>query len=290
MSVDDRSESGRPVAIVTGGANGIGWAISCEAARADWTVAIFDSDADRGVARVAEAKAKGWRISSYPVDVADEAAVRTSVDKVILRHGRIDGLVNNAGITFAGELLDLDFADWRKVAAVNLDGAFHCLRAAGRHMLDKGSGAVVNVASIAAERGAPGRAAYAVSKAGLVSLTKVAAVEWAARGVRVNAVAPGYVDTDLLQSAIEAGRIDPRDILSRIPVRRLASPDEIARVVLFLLGPDSAYMTGQVLTIDGGFLADYGVANQSGIHANATTDRPISDSPHEPRRERLYGP
>jgi 3-oxoacyl-[acyl-carrier protein] reductase len=290
MSVDDRSESGRPVAIVTGGANGIGWAISCEAARADWTVAIFDSDTDRGVARVAEAKAEGWRISSYPVDVADEAGVLASVDKVIVRHGRIDGLVNNAGITFTGELLDLDFADWRKVAAVNLDGAFHCLRAAGRHMLDQGSGAVVNVASIAAERGVPGRGAYAVSKAGLVSLTKVAAVEWAARGVRVNAVAPGYVDTDLLQSAIEAGRIDPRDILSRIPVRRLASPDEIARVVLFLLGPDSAYMTGQVLTIDGGFLADYGVANQSGIHANATTDRPISDSPHEPRRERLYGP
>jgi 3-oxoacyl-[acyl-carrier protein] reductase len=285
MSGADRSASGHPVAIVTGGANGIGWAISREAARAGWSVAILDQDADRGAARAAEAEEQGWTISSYPVDVADEAAVRTAVDRVILRHGRIDGLVNNAGITFAGELLDLDYADWRRVAAVNLDGAFHSLRAVGRHMLANGSGAVVNVASIAAERGVPGRAAYAVSKAGLVSLTKVAAVEWAARGVRVNAVAPGYVDTDFLQSAVGAGRVHLRDILSRIPVGRLASPDEIARVVLFLLGPDSVYVTGQVITIDGGFLADYGVANRSESRANSTNVLPASDRP-----DPVYGP
>jgi 3-oxoacyl-[acyl-carrier protein] reductase len=263
MSEPERSGPRRPVVIVTGGANGIGWAISRDAARAGWTVAILDRDGDRSADRVAEADAAGWPISSHPVDVADEVAVRASIDEIIDRHGRVDGLVNNAGITAAGELLDIDFADWRRVSAVNLDGAFHCLRAVGRQMLAQGAGAVVNVASIAAERGVPGRGAYAVSKAGLVSLTKVAAVEWAARHVRVNAVAPGYVDTDLLQSAIDAGRVDLDDILGRIPARRLASADEIARVVMFLLGPDSAYLTGEVITIDGGFLADYGVANRS---------------------------
>jgi 3-oxoacyl-[acyl-carrier protein] reductase len=281
---------GHPVVVVTGGAGGIGWAISREAAVAGWNVAIFDRDPDRAAARVLEADAAGWPISSYPVDVADEAAVRTSFDKVLLLHGRIDGLVNNAGITAAGELLDLDYADWRAVAAVNLDGAFHCLRAAGRTMVAQGSGAVVNVASIAAERGVPGRGAYAVSKAGLVSLTRVAAVEWAARGVRVNAVAPGYVDTELVASAVEAGRLRLDDILDRIPARRLASPEEIARLVLFLLSPDSAYVTGQVVTIDGGFLADYGVANRTASRATTPNPSRRRATTSDDRPEPMYGP
>lgn len=264
MSGPEERGTVSPVVVVTGGASGIGWAITQSAVRAGWTVAIADRDRAQSALRADQALEAGWPISSHPVDVTDESAVESAIAAVVAQHGRLDGLVNNAGITAAGNLIDLDSADWRRVLAVNLDGAFHCLRAAGRQMLRAGSGSIVNVASIAGERGVPGRGAYAVSKAGLISLTKVAAVEWAARGVRVNAVAPGYVDSGLLRDAVDADRLDMDEILARIPAGRLASADEIARVVMFLLGPDSTYITGEVVTVDGGFLADYGVAGHPG--------------------------
>ena len=126
-------------------------------------------------------------------------------------------------------------------------------------MLRQGSGSIVNIASVAWDRGSPGRAPYTVSKAGVVGLTKVAAVEWSARGVRVNAVAPGYVDTPMLRAAFEKGVIDEGDVLGRIPVGRVAEAREIAEVVAFLGSPASSYVSGQTIAVDGGFLADYGV-------------------------------
>src|SRR5207245_1977898 len=150
-------------------------------------------------------------------------------------------------------------SDWQRVLDVNLNGAFLCLRAAGRIMLRQGFGSIVNIASVAWDRGASGRAPYSVSKAGLVALTKVAAVEWAARGVRVNAVAPGYIDTPMLRTAFENGAIDEGDVLARIPAGRFAQAGEIAEVVAFLGSPAASYINGHIVAVDGGFLADYGV-------------------------------
>jgi 3-oxoacyl-[acyl-carrier protein] reductase len=156
-------------------------------------------------------------------------------------------------------LESLSFEDWSAVLDVNLNGSFHCLQAAANTMLPQGSGAIVNVASVAATRGAPGRAAYAVSKAAILSLTRTAAVEWSERGLRVNAVAPGYVETDLLTTAIVEGRLNTEPIIARIPARRLAEPREIAKSIYFLCSDEASYVTGHMLHVDGGFEADYGV-------------------------------
>jgi 3-oxoacyl-[acyl-carrier protein] reductase len=245
-----------PVAFITGGARGIGGATAEEFLRRGWCVTIGDLDMTEAERR---ASADPARILAVPLDVSDRTSVETAM-AVSLRHWRrLDALVNNAGIQRHGALESLPFEDWKAVLDVNLNGAFHCLQVAARHMLEKRSGAVVNVASVAATRGAAGRAAYAASKAAIVSLTKTAAVEWAARGMRVNAVAPGYVETDLIASFVAAGRLDLSPIIARTPTGRLASPAEIAKAICFLASDDASYVNGHVLFVDGGFAADYGV-------------------------------
>ena len=178
------------------------------------------------------------------------------------RWGRLDALVNNAGIQRHAPLESLAPQDWLAVLNVNLHGTFNCLQAAATYHVAQGSGAIVNLASVAATRGAPGRAPYAASKAAIVSLTKTAAVEWSARGVRVNAVAPGYVETDLVRTAIADGRISLDPIVARIPAGRLATPSEIASTIVFLCSDAASYISGHVLHVDGGFEADYGVPSR----------------------------
>src|SRR4051794_1662714 len=183
------------VAFITGGARGIGWATAEEFLRDGWSVTLGNID-------LAEAQHRSStdpeRILALPLDVADRASVEKAMAASLDRWERLDALVNNAGIQRHGKLESLAFENWRLVLDVNLNGAFHGMQVAAQHMLPRGAGAIVNVASVAAMRGAAGRAAYAASKAAIVSLTRTAAVEWAARGVRVNAVAPGYVETDLI--------------------------------------------------------------------------------------------
>jgi len=146
---------------------------------------------------------------------------------------------------------------------VNLHGTFNCLQSAGRIMLAAGSGSIVNIASLAAARGSAGRAPYAATKAAIVSLTQTAGTEWAARGVRVNAVGPGYINTGVYQAAVAKGQLDPEAILERIPMRRLGEADEIATTVAFLASPAASYITGQTIYVEGGYLNDYGVATSA---------------------------
>jgi 3-oxoacyl-[acyl-carrier protein] reductase len=244
------------VVLITGGARGIGWATADEFAARGWHVTIGDVDLAEAQRRAAEHPGK---MLALALDVTDREAV-TDAFAASLRHwGRLDALVNNAGIQRHAHLESLTFENWSAVLDVNLNGSFHCLQAAARTMLSHGSGAIVNVASIAATRGAPGRAAYAVSKAAILSLTRTAAVEWAERGLRVNAVAPGYVETDLLTTAVAEGRLNTEPIIARIPTRRLAEPREIAKSIYFLCSDDASYINGHMLHVDGGFEADYGV-------------------------------
>jgi 3-oxoacyl-[acyl-carrier protein] reductase len=250
--------SDKAVGIVTGGASGIGWAVTERLRREGWSIVIFDIDEELGRMRLEEAGGSD-SISFRPVDVRDSAAVDQGVEDVSGRYGRLDLLVNSAGIQLHSPLETLDWAVWQQVLDVDLNGAVHCLRAAGRVMLEAGSGSIVNIVSVAAERGAMGRAPYTVAKAGLVALTRTAAVEWGPRGVRVNAVGPGYVDTPLLRRAVSEGSVDLPEILHRIPMGTLGSAEHIAAAVSFLASSDSAYITGQVVYVDGGFLIDYGI-------------------------------
>jgi len=242
--------------LITGAARGIGWASAELFVEKGWTVTIGDVD-------VAEAKKRAAAYPDHmlalPLDVTDPASVDAAFASHLGQWGRLDALVNNAGIQRHAPLAELTFENWRAVLDINLNGSFRCLQAAAKIMLPQGSGAIVNLASVAATRGAAGRAPYAASKAAIVSLTKTAAVEWAARGLRVNAVAPGYVETDLVRNVIKEGRLDVGPILERTPQRRLADPAEIAKAIHFLCSDEASYVNGHVFHVDGGFEADYGV-------------------------------
>jgi len=256
--VSETPDATRRFAVVTGGADGIGWTIA-EALRAEGREVVL---ADVNGARAAERCADDPGLAAIELDVADGDAVAHAFTRLEAERGPLGLLVNNAGVRHVATLDELTDADWARVMSVNLSGAFHCLKAAGRQLRTAGGGAIVNVVSVAAERGVPGRGAYAAAKAALASLTRTAAVEWAERGVRVNAVGPGYVDTPLLRDPIERGELDEGAIVARIPSKRIGTPREIADVVCFLASDRASYVNGQTIWIDGGFLVDYGVGTR----------------------------
>ena len=237
-------------ALVTGGSRGIGRAVCLELARRGACVAVnYAGNAAAAEETVESCKAKGVDAFSVQADVADAAACDAMVKEVLSRFGRLDILVNNAGITRDGLMPMLKDADWDAVLDANLKGAFHCMRAAYRPMMKQKYGRVVNLSSIVGLRGNAGQANYAASKAGLICLTKSMAKELAGRNVTVNAVAPGFIDTDMTAALPEKAR---ESMLASIPMGRLGQGEDVAKAVAFFAGDGAGYVTGQVLCVDGG--------------------------------------
>jgi NAD(P)-dependent dehydrogenase (short-subunit alcohol dehydrogenase family) len=239
------------VCVITGGARGIGEAIASRFVTNGATVAILDRD---GAAAAQTAARLGG--TAHACDVGSRQSVEAAVAQVLGAHGRIDVLVNNAGIGLAVPSESFSDEDWQTSIGVMQTGVFLCSQIAGRHMLERGRGTIVNISSINAWEAFPMRLAYCAAKAAVVAMTQVLAIEWSDRGIRVNAVAPGVTRTALVQKAIDDGVIDVDAYRARTPMHRFGEPDEIARAVLYLASDeDSSFVTGTTLCADGGWSA-----------------------------------
>jgi len=236
------------VAIVTGGTRGIGAAITSDLAQRGCHVAAGYSK-DRGKADDMKAKHPAASISLHQGRVDDPDSCNRVVQEVLKEFGRVDYLVNNAGITIDKTVRKMSIDEWNQVLMVNLSGAFHMTKAVLDHMLERGSGRIVNISSVIGETGNIGQANYAASKSGLFGLTKSLALETARKGITVNCVAPGFIETEMV-GAIPKAALDA--VIEKIPLRRLGRPEEVARVVRFLLEDEAGYITGAVYTVNGG--------------------------------------
>jgi 3-oxoacyl-[acyl-carrier protein] reductase len=240
------------VALVTGSARGIGKTIALALAQPDLMLYINDVTPPEAAAEtIREVEARGARAAYRQFNVAVLHEVEQAVEDIIRESGRLDILVNNAGITRDGLLVRMKEEDWDQVLAVNLKGAFNCLKAAAKPMIKQRFGRIINISSIVGLMGNAGQANYVASKAGLVGLTKSAARELASRNITVNAVAPGFIETAMTQNLPEKVR---EAMLAQIPLNRFGTPEEVAHAVAFLASDQAAYITGQVMHVNGGML------------------------------------
>lgn len=238
-------------AFITGGGAGIGAATARTLAARGWRVALFDRD---GAATERTAGEIGEAALAYRGDVTDARSIEGALDDMLVRWGGIDDLVNNAGVWDHDPLLDLTRERWQRVLDVNLMAPIEISNAAVRRM--RPGSAIVNVSSVLGQVSAPGRGPYCVSKSALISLTKLQAIEWAERGIRVNAIAPGYIMNAPTRELAAAGSFDPAAINRRTPMGRMGSEDEVAEGIAFLLSPEKAgYVTGHTLEVNGGWTA-----------------------------------
>jgi 3-oxoacyl-[acyl-carrier protein] reductase len=242
----------RRVALITGAARGIGRAIALALARPALMLYLNDVAPGEDAAitqRGVEEKGAQARVLEF--DVADAAAVAAAVDSIVKESGRLDILVNNAGITRDNIIVRLKEAEWDLVLAVNLKGAYNCIRAVSRTMIKQHFGRIINISSVVGVMGNPGQANYVASKAGLIGLTKAVARELASRHITVNAVAPGFIQTEMTEALPEKVKEEMR---AQIPLNRFGTPEEVAQAVAFLASDAAAYITGQVLHVNGGML------------------------------------
>ena len=239
------------IALVTGGAKGIGRAI-CERFLSDGAdVAIGDFNMDVATATCEELSGSTGKVKAFFMNVADESSVDEAIKEVMNEFGRIDIVVNNAGITRDNLMMRMKKEDWDAVISVNLTGAFNISKAVIRHMMKARSGCIINIASVVGVMGNAGQANYSASKAGLIGLTKTMAKEFASRNITVNAIAPGYVLTEMTENLPDEAK---QAFLNVIPLKRGGTPEDVAKVASFLASDDASYITGQVICVDGGMI------------------------------------
>jgi 3-oxoacyl-[acyl-carrier protein] reductase len=239
------------IAIVTGAGRGIGRAIALKFAHEGADVVVVSRTLENSEKAANEIRALGRKAWAHAVDVANAAAVNAAAEKILTECGKVDILVNNAGVTRDGLLMRMDDADWDTVLNTNLKGAFLVTKAFNRAMLKARTGRIINISSVIGLIGNAGQCNYAASKAGLIGFTQSCAREFAARGVTVNAIAPGFIETDMTAELNETLRAE---ILKKIPLGTLGQADDIAAAALYLAGASGRYVTGQVLTVDGGMV------------------------------------
>ncbi|MHB8155340.1 MAG: 3-oxoacyl-[acyl-carrier-protein] reductase [Candidatus Omnitrophota bacterium] len=239
------------VALITGGARGIGQAIAMTFAKEGADIVVADVNLEIAQKTALDIEGLGRKAMALAMDVTNYDLVEEGINKILDKMGKVDILVNNAGITKDNLILRMSQADWDAVINVNLKGTFNCIKAVSRPMIKQRSGRIISIASIIGLIGNPGQANYAASKAGIIALTKTVAKELASRNINANAVAPGFIQTEMTAKLSEEIK---KKMLEAIPLGKLGTPEDVAQVCLFLASPESSYITGQTITIDGGMV------------------------------------
>lgn len=242
--------------IITGGTTGIGKATAIQFAKNNWNVVVTSRDEKKGNAFIEDMKNQGFDMTFLVMDVTDEKQVENVINQTVAKFGKLDSIVNNSGVSLGSALLaDTETDEFKTQLNTNVLGVYYGMKYAIKAMLKTGGGTIVNLASIAGLNGLPYAAQYVATKHAVVGLTKATAVEYATQGIRINAVAPGAIKTDILQHSIDAGMYDIASIEAIHPMQRLGEPQDIARAIYYLASPDNKFLTGTILNVDGGYNA-----------------------------------